>query len=149
MSEAAGDGELAVRSDALSEPFLHVMGTGQALLAAANEDTSERLLSYLVFGTRGPGEAPNLAVLRQRLALVRRRGYAECREDIGAGSVSLAVSLITPDGHPAALGTALPLARYDRARRARLLAALRKAAAAIERAWGTNAEKSLSPSSRR
>lgn len=141
LVEVHADRALAVRSDSHRESLLHVLGTGQAVLAHAEPQVRERLLDGLVYGTRGPKQASDRAKVEQRLARVRRQGYAECIEENAAGIVSLAVPLSAPDGHPAALGTAVPLARYDSARRATLLGALRQTAHEVAEAWGRSIEE--------
>ncbi len=136
LLEVRADRELSVRGEAYGPERLHTMATGKLLLAMLDAPRRRRIVASLPLHRRGPNSVTDRAALLEQLETIGRAGVAICREEAAAGVVAVAVAVPAPaDKPPAALGTALPLARYDAARRAALLDELQRAGRAIATAW--------------
>ncbi|TQO20571.1 IclR family transcriptional regulator [Rhodoglobus vestalii] len=106
---------------------LHTTGVGKVLLAYQSQSVIDRYLSaQLIRPTPHSVTAPDL--LRTELALVKERGYAITREEMTAGSGSIAVPIIRNGTCVAAIGVVVHLARLDATR---LVATLRAASRSI------------------
>lgn len=112
---------------------LHTTGVGKVLLANQPQPAIERYLSAsLTRPTHHSITDPEL--LRTELALVRQRGYAITREEMTAGSGSIAVPIVRNGKCVAAVGVVVHLARLDTTRLvATLTAASRSIAKELER----------------
>lgn len=108
---------------------LHATGVGKVLLAYAPEPLREQCLAELRAVTAHTVVDPDR--MRRELAAVRRNGYARSAEEMTLGTAALAVPVLGPQQEViAALGLVTRTVRRDLAR---LLPALRVAAAAISR----------------
>lgn len=108
---------------------MHTMATARVLLAWMDEAEREAALANLRYPPRGPRAPRDEAAFRRALAATRRRGYAECLEESSIGCAALAWPVRDGEGRVvAALGVALPLARYGRGRRAEVREAVRRTA---------------------
>lgn len=106
---------------------LHTTGVGKVLLAYQSTEAIEQYLSRpLAKATSESISAPD--VLRRELHEVRERGYSITRQEMTAGSGSIAVPIIHRGSCVAAVGVIVHLARLDVNR---LVATLNKAAVAI------------------
>ena len=136
LLEVRADRELAVRGEAYRPERLHTMATGKLLLAMLDETRRREIVASLPLARRGPNSITDRAALLAQLDAIGRAGVAVCEEESAAGVVALAAAVTAATGQaPAALGTALPLARYTPARRDELLDELRRAGRAIASAW--------------
>lgn len=133
LLEVRADRELSVRGEAYRPERLHTMATGKLLLAMLDERRRREIVASLPLQRRGPNSVTDPAALLEQLDATARDGVAVCVEEAAAGVVALAVPVA--GRAPAALGTALPLARYVPARRDELLDELQRAARAIASAW--------------
>ncbi len=106
---------------------LHTTGVGKVLLAYQPAEYVERYLSEpLARPTRDSIAQPDR--LRRDLAEVRQRGYSITRQEMTAGSGSIAVPIIVAGRCVAAVGVIVHLARLDVNR---LVGTLTRAAATI------------------
>ncbi|WP_345067778.1 IclR family transcriptional regulator [Leifsonia kafniensis] len=111
---------------------LHTTGVGKVLLAAQTDAAIEAYLSH-------PLPRPTLRsitdpdALRRDLAEVRERGYAITRQEMSAGSGSVAVPILRGGTCVAAVGVVVHMARLDVGR---LVATLNQAARVIEAGLG-------------
>jgi len=106
---------------------LHTTGVGKVLLAYESAEEIERYLSEpLARPTRDSIGNPER--LRRELAEVRERGYAITRQEMTAGSGSIAVPIMHGGQCVAAVGVIVHLARLDVNR---LVGTLTRAAATI------------------
>lgn len=82
---------------------LYVAATGKAILAFADERTTERVFANLAKDDgSGPFRKPKPAQLRRELALIRRRGYAVTLGEVVASANSIAAPILDDDGHAVA-----------------------------------------------
>jgi len=127
---------------------LHTTGVGKVLLANQPSSAIERYLSAnLIRPTRHSITDPEL--LRNELALVRQRGYAITREEMTAGSGSIAVPIVRNGKCVAAVGVVVHLARLDTARLvATLTAASRSIADELARSPGHDVDGLPAPEGR-
>jgi DNA-binding IclR family transcriptional regulator len=111
---------------------LHATGVGKVLLAYAPAEIRAAALARLDRITPYTITQPRL--LQRQLVRVLEEGYAQTQEEMSLGACSVAVPVRDHDQQViAALGIVVPsLARH----RARLVAALRVAAAGVERTLG-------------
>lgn len=106
---------------------LHTTGVGKVLLAFQPAESIERyLLEPLARPTPDSIDQPER--LRRDLAEVRKRGYSITRQEMTAGSGSIAVPILHGGECVAAVGVIVHLARLDVNR---LVGTLNRAAAAI------------------
>jgi DNA-binding IclR family transcriptional regulator len=121
---------------------LHAAATGQVLLAPLPEPEWRRRVGGPRLRRYGPGTLSSVAELRARLADVRERGAAVCRDENGEHISAAAVPVRDGGGRViAALGAAVPSVRFDAAAERRILLRLRRAAAEIEAAWNGTAAR--------
>lgn len=105
--------ELGRRADA------HCNSSGKALLAFLPSAERDRLLSGWVLPARTEHTITSVAELRRHLQVIRRRGYAENREESEPGVVSVAAPIRDGTGRAvASLSLAGPSERMDQNRRA-------------------------------
>lgn len=129
LDRLSGRSSVPVVSRVGSRLPLHSTGVGKVLLAHAPIDVQEGVLRNLTRFTTYTITSP--AVLRRQLQRIRRLGYATTTEEMTLGACSVAVPVSGPDGGTiAALGLVVTTFKNDRSR---LVAALRVAAAGIER----------------
>lgn len=106
---------------------LHTTGVGKVLLAYQSREVIDRYLTQpLARPTRDSIDDPGR--LRRDLAEVRSRAYSITRQEMTAGSGSIAVPVLTQGVCVAAVGVIVHLARLDVPR---LVATLNRAAATI------------------
>ncbi|MBU3666742.1 MAG: IclR family transcriptional regulator [Chthoniobacterales bacterium] len=102
------------------EPW-YLTAVGLAIASALPEDEQEQLLvstDYTQAAANGRRLSP--AILRPRLRVFRRQGWAEEEEAAVSGVACLAVPLATLGFVRAAISVAVPVARLSRSRRARI-----------------------------
>lgn len=109
---------------------------GKMMLAVMPE---EALALYLKEFPPQPFTAKTLATpdaIREELARVRHRGYAQTRDELTVGVSAIAVPIDAPGRkNVAALGASAPTIRMDSAHAARTLDVLQRHAQLISRAW--------------
>lgn len=131
LDRLSGSVSVPVVSTIGSRLPLHSTGVGKVLLAWAPPEVQAAALARLERIT--PYTVTQPRMLQNQLARIREEGYAETKEEMSLGACSVAVPL--HDGGDrviAALGIVVPsLTRH----RQRLIAALRVAAAGIERGF--------------
>lgn len=104
----------------------HLTSGGKALLAAL---PSAELAALYATSTHDV----DLARLRRRLALVRRRGFAINDQETEAGLTAVGMAVRDPSGRSsAAVSVALPSARFDRDRLPRWVGAMSDTVHAVE-----------------
>ncbi|NLF32022.1 MAG: hypothetical protein GX591_14190, partial [Planctomycetes bacterium] len=136
LLEVRPDRELAVRGEAFRPDRLHTMATGKLLLAMLDERRRRDVVASLPLERHGPNTITDRSALLEQLDAIARAGVAICEEEAAAGVVALAVPVdAEAAAAPAALGTALPLARYGPSRRDALLDELQRTGRAIASAW--------------
>lgn len=129
LDRLSGRSSVPVVSRVGSRLPLHSTGVGKVLLAHAPADVQDAVMRKLTRFTTYTVTSP--AVLRRQLDRVRRVGYATTTEEMTLGACSVAVPVAGPDGRAvAALGLVVSTFKGDRGR---LVAALRVAAAGVER----------------
>lgn len=90
----------------------HRTSSGKAILAFLAPSERDRLLKGWTLDGKTPYSITNMAVLRKELAAIRRRGYAENRQESELGVVSVAAPIRDGSGHAvAALSLAGPTER--------------------------------------
>ncbi|MCD6404221.1 MAG: IclR family transcriptional regulator [Planctomycetes bacterium] len=137
LGEASPDQALMISPEMALSGDLHTLATGKLLLAYLDDDQREAIIPSLDFKMHGPRSVRDPAELRRLLPKIRRRGWVVCIEEHGAGVTAMAVPVHEAGGRVvAALGTAVPLVRFPKARRAKLRGKLQAAAARIEKQWG-------------
>lgn len=93
--------------------------TSKAILAQL---PSRRLTRVLVADSEGGGHAPDIAVLREEIAAIRRRGYVISRGEVDRGMVGIAAPVSLPDrALLASLSLVVPAAALDDATERRLV----------------------------
>jgi DNA-binding IclR family transcriptional regulator len=132
LERLAGSVSVPVISRVGSRLPLHATGVGKVLLAYAPAEIRAAALARLDRITPYTITQPRL--LQRQLVRVLEEGYAQTQEEMSLGACSVAVPVRDHDQQViAALGIVVPsLARH----RARLVAALRVAAAGVERTLG-------------
>lgn len=129
LDRQSGRASVPVVSRTGSHLPLHATGVGKVLLAHAPTEVRESVLGSLAAITRFTVTSPS--VLEDQLERVRREGYATTEEEMTLGACSVAVPVTGVDGEViASLGIVVASLRRDRAR---LVSALRMAAAGISR----------------
>lgn len=116
----------------------HLASGGKALLATLPEPELNARYEMAP-------DSVDLARLRRRLALVRKRGFAINDRETEAGLTAVGMALRDPSGDVcAAISIALPTARFNRERLPKMIGALSASAAMIERdlasVWGSVVE---------
>lgn len=76
----------------------YVTSMGRALLAGLDDDEVDRLLAATTFEQLTPRTVPDAAALRERIAEVRREGYALVDQELEMGLRSLAVGIADTSG---------------------------------------------------
>ncbi|WP_153505700.1 IclR family transcriptional regulator [Cumulibacter manganitolerans] len=137
LERLSGRASVPVVSSRGSRLPLHATAVGKVLLAHASEDVIDEALRHLVRVT--PYTVTQPAMLRERLARVRRDGFATTSEEMTLGACSVAVPIrpASPGAGPvvAALGVVVPTLKRDQTR---LVAALQVAAQGIGRSLHTS-----------
>ena len=129
LDRLSGVASVPVVSRVGSRLPMHATGVGKVLLAHAPDDVRLGVLADLPRVT--PYTVVSPEVLAAQLARARHDGFATTSEEMTLGACSVAVPLRGRDGEVvAALGVVVASLRRDRPR---LVAALRVAAAGIER----------------
>lgn len=129
LDRLSGRASVPVVSRTGSRLPLHATGVGKVLLAHAPAEVRESVLGSLESMT--PHTVTSPTVLANQLEKVRRDGYATTEEEMTLGACSAAVPVTGVDGEViASLGIVVASLRRDRAR---LVSALRMAAAGIGR----------------
>lgn len=106
---------------------LHTTGVGKVLLAHQSQRYIDNYLAQSL-AKPTPQSITDPVALRNDLAAVRERGYSITRQEMTAGSGSIAVPILRGGKCVAAVGVIVHLARLDPTR---LVATLNKAAASI------------------
>lgn len=113
---------------------LYANSAGKVLLAWMPADEREAYLRRVKLEARTEQTIRSVAVLRRQLQGVRDEGVAWSIGEFTAGITGIAVPVLDAHGRAmAAVGVALPSDRLDDDREARILRALRSAAAGIAR----------------
>ena len=137
LAVAAPDRSLMVRPGPATAGRLHAMATGKLLMAHLPAARRNALVNSLTLRKLGPRTVTSRAALLRQLEQIHHDGLVVCIEEMGQGIAALAVTVADASGEPvAALGVALPLARFASAARRKLQTRLRRAAAKISRVWG-------------
>jgi len=111
----------------------HASSLGKAIAACQPPAVTERLLrSYGIYGFT-PNTITDEIALRDELAQIRERGFAEDLEESVTGGRCFAAPVLRPDGYAAgAVSLSMPLFRFrGEAQRQAILAAVRATANAI------------------
>lgn len=141
LDRLSGRSSVPVVSRVGSRLPLHSTGVGKVLLAHAPIDVQESVLRNLTRFTTYTITSPPM--LQRQLQRVRRVGYATTIEEMTLGACSVAVPVAGPDGRTvAALGLVVATFKNDRGR---LVAALRVAAAGVEREMQRNRQATPLP----
>jgi DNA-binding IclR family transcriptional regulator len=110
---------------------LYSTGVGKVLLAHADEEVVERVMTAVTSATPfTPYTLTSPGLLRRELAKARADGYATTREEMTLGACSIAVPVWSGSEVIAAIGVVVPDFRRDKAR---LVAALTVASRGIGR----------------
>lgn len=110
----------------------HRITAGLLLLAGLDTEELENVYAPEKYADR-PAERPDVAALRAELAKIRRNGFVLNQGRSERGVVAVGVPVSAPDGTPVAgLSVSIPSVRYAPGRLPGLVAALHKAARAIE-----------------
>lgn len=137
LGEAGPERALMISPELAFSGDLYTLATGKLLLAYLDDDERETVIGSLNFKTRGPRRVAGPAELRRQLERIRRQGWGVCIEEHGAGIAAMAVPVRNEERRVvAALGTAVPLVRFPKAKRTKLREKLQSAAAQIEKQWG-------------
>lgn len=137
LAESHPSRQLVVRGEVHSADRLHTMATGKMLLASLDPQRRKEIVSTMPMSRQGPRSITDRAVFMRHLVQVAQQGFAICKDEAARGVVALAVPVASVPGTRAALGVALPQARYSDDRQKQLLFEMRLAAAQIERSWQT------------
>jgi DNA-binding IclR family transcriptional regulator len=107
VERIAGSRTMSVQSKPGSRLPLHATGVGKVLLAFGSQDLRDAVLNSLDrYTERTITDAPTLSA---QLDSIKRQGFAETREELEAGAVSIAVPLKGRGGRViAALGIVAP-----------------------------------------
>ena len=129
VERIAGSRTMSVQSKPGSRLPLHATGVGKVLLAFGSQELHDAVLNSLDrFTERTITDAPTLSA---QLATIKRQGFAETREELEAGAVSIAVPLKGKGGRViAALGIVAPSDGRDISR---MLPVMQVTAAALSR----------------
>ena len=112
VERIAGSRTLEVLSKPGSRLPLHATGVGKVLLAFGDDDVRDAALASPERYTDQTITDP--AALRAQLADIKVRGFAQTREELAAGAVSIAVPIRGKGGNViAALGVVAPSERRD------------------------------------
>jgi len=133
LVEVSPERSLMVATEMDASGRLHTMATGKLLLAFLDDEHRKRVISSLQMTKRGPHSVTNIPRLKRQLKKILMHDYVVCLEEAGAGVAALAVPVRDEAGNViAALGTALPLARYDQDDKEELLNTLKAAALQVQ-----------------
>lgn len=114
----------------------YCVASGKALLAAAHPDATALGVLFPSLAAHTPNSITQIDALLAELELIRKRGYAENREEWRMGVCGLGAPLFDARGAPvAAIGMSIPAIRFTRAKSRtfaeQLLACVREAAAVL------------------
>lgn len=116
---------------------LHSTSLGKALLAFRDEEEIAGRLAKMEMEPAAPNTISDKAVLMAELEQARVNGYAEEIEESEAGVRCMAAPILDHVGHAvAAVSISFPLFRFDEARKADYIAALKQATGEASQALG-------------
>jgi len=107
------------------DPF-HTTALGRAIVADMPAEAQARLVAKVSAGAPARSRAALRDRLRRELELTRARGFALEEEETNAGVACAAVSLAPLQEPLAAVSVSVPVSRFPAARRAAIIAALRR-----------------------
>lgn len=137
VARVDGDHDLRIHLEVGSLVPLHAGASAQALLAHFSPEEVDEYIDRVGL----PEVAPNTIAcpheLRNRLAVIRRQGYAYSREETNRGAWGIAVPILGPgDEAVASLGVSAPLSRFSPEYKKRYIDLVRSATCSIAAAVG-------------
>lgn len=134
--EVKSDSSLSVTSETKALEHLHAMATGKILLAFAEGHQRELLLQQVHLRKLASKTITNKNIFNRHLEKVYKQGYAFCINEGNEGVGAVAVPVYDSKGNvAAALGSSIPMVRFNYARQKILLSELLSTARKIKLLW--------------